>query len=62
MEKQKQLRTAYYRAMNFAAPFDGQVKDAIIRMRMRDYSLRKKMDFSAGEIDSVICGENRKLS
>lgn len=62
MERQKQLRNAYYREVNFAAPFEGKDRDQIIRMRLRDYNARKKMGFSDKEIDDVIRDEGRALS
>lgn len=62
MKKQMQLRNAYYRAMNFAVPFDGEIKDAIIRMRMRDYNMRGKTGFSDSEIDSAICAGDQEVA
>lgn len=61
MERQKQLRRVYYRAMHFAGSLDGNIRDAIIRMRMQNYNVRKKMDFSDEEIDHAIFAGNQEL-
>lgn len=62
MKKQEVLKKVFYQAAGFAAPFEGKVRDAVIKVRMDEYNRKKCAGFVPEEIAEAICRESTELA